>query len=171
MSRFSRICIALAIGIMAVPVTFGQEGKPAAAKPPVTIYGTTLAPDWQNWSWAKTELGLQIPGSARRPIKVEAAGWQALYLHHEGFDTTGYQKLELLIQGSVPDGQVQIIALIGGKAVNNGRLVKLGNQGWTRVVTPLATLGVENQRIDGIWVQNASANDLPKFYVTDIKIE
>ena len=36
---------------------------------------------------------------------------------------------------------------------------------------PLADLGVEDQDIDGIWVQNASASDLPKFYVTEIKLE
>lgn len=171
MSDLRRVCAFLVSGMLAASMTVAQEKAPAAPVTPVVIYGTSLAPGWHNWSWAKTELGLQIPGSAQRPIKVEAAGWQALYLHHQGLDTTGYQKLELLIQGSVPDGEVQIMALIGGKPANSGRLVKLGNQGWARVVTPLAALGVENQRIDGIWVQNPSANDLPKFYVTDIKLE
>jgi hypothetical protein len=37
-------------------------------------------------------------------------------------------------------------------------------------VVPLVTLGVEDQTIDGFWVQNVTAADLPKFYVTEIKI-
>jgi hypothetical protein len=35
---------------------------------------------------------------------------------------------------------------------------------------PLVTLGVEDQTIDGL-VQNASATALPKFYVTEIRID
>ena len=76
------------------------------------IYDTALQSGWQNWSWAKTELSLAIPSSARKPIKVEAGPWQALYLHHDALSTTGYEKLELLIQGSAPDGQVRILALV-----------------------------------------------------------
>ena len=32
-------------------------------------------------------------------------------------------------------------------------------------------LVAEDKIIDGIWVQNASGADLPKFYVTEIKLE
>jgi hypothetical protein len=39
------------------------------------------------------------------------------------------------------------------------------------VEQPLAILGAEDTTIDGIWVQNASANALPKFYVTEIKLQ
>lgn len=147
---------------------------PADAIPlPATmpVYDTALAPGWQNWSWAKTELGVEASGSTRKPIRVEAGPHQALYLHHDPFSTKGMTKLSLLIQGSAPDGEVRIFALIDGKVANEGRLVKLGNTGWTRVVTPLATLGVEDKMIDGIWVQNTKDADLPKFYVTEIKID
>lgn len=138
---------------------------------PLVIYDLALQSGWQNWSWAKTELSVEIPGSARKPIKVEAGPWQALYLHHDAFSTSGYQRLTLLIQGSAPDGQVRVQALVDGKAVGDGHLVKLSNTGWTRIGTPLADLGVEDTRIDGIWVQNATPSDLPKFYVTEIKLE
>jgi hypothetical protein len=150
------------------------EEKAAAAPsaaPPVIIYDTALQSGWQNWSWAKTELSIEVAGSSRKPIKVEAGPWQALYLHHDALSTKGYEKLQLLIQGSAPDGQVRILALIDGKAVGEGHLLKLGNAGWTRVVTPLAELGVDDKTIDGIWVQNATAGDLPKFYVTEIRLE
>jgi len=143
----------------------------AAATTPMIIYDTALQSGWQNWSWAKTELSLEIGGSARKPIKVEAGAWQALYLHHDPVSTSGYNRLQMLIQGSTPDGQVRILALVNGKPVGEGHLLKLGNTGWTKVGTPLADLGVEDKAIDGIWVQNATASDLPKFYVTEIRLE
>jgi hypothetical protein len=143
----------------------------AAAAAPVVIYDTALQAGWQNWSWAKTELSIEVGGSARKPIKVEAGPWQALYLHHDGFNTAGYVKLHMLIQGTAPDGQVRIFALMGGKPVGEGKPLTISNTGWTRVVTPLATLGVEDQSIDGIWVQNATEGNLPKFFVTEIRLE
>jgi hypothetical protein len=135
------------------------------------VYDTALAPGWQNWSWAKADLSIEIPSSARRPIRVVAGPWQALYLHHDPFSTTGMRQLSLLIQGSAAEGEVRILALIEGKPVGEGKLVKLGNSGWTKVVVPLATLGVEDKTIDGLWVQNATGAELPKFYVTEIKID
>jgi hypothetical protein len=99
------------------------------------VYDTALAPGWQNWSWATADLSVELNGSPRKPIRVVAGPWQALYLHHDPFSTMGLTRLSMLIQGSAPDGDVRIFALI-----------------------------------DGIWVQNATAGDLPKFYVTEIKI-
>jgi hypothetical protein len=136
----------------------------------MTIYDTKLAPGWDNWSWAKAELSVEISGSARKPIRVEAAGWQALYLHHAPFSTTGYVKLSLLIQGSVPDREVRVYLLTDGKINGEGKLVKIGNTGWTKVEVPLATLASEDKLVDGLWVQNASETNLPKFYVTEIKL-
>lgn len=135
------------------------------------VYDTSLAPGWQNWSWAKADLSIEIPSSTRRPIRVVAGPWQALYLHHDPFSTAGMTKLSMLIQGSAAEGEVRILALIEGKPVGEGKLVKLGNAGWTKVVVPLATLNVEDKMIDGLWVQNATDADLPKFYVTEIKID
>jgi hypothetical protein len=146
------------------------EMPPPAAQP-IKVYDIELGEGWENWSWAKTELSLSLTGSARRPIKVEAEGWQALYLHHAPFDTTGLRKLNLLIQGSVPDREVRIFMLSEGKPIGEGKPVKFGNAGWTRVEVPLVTLGAEDKVVDGIWVQNSSAEVLPKFYVTEITID
>ena len=152
-----------------------------STQPPVTadipppaqmqVYDTALSPGWQNWSWAKADLSVELNGSTRKPIRVVAGPYQALYLHHDPFSTTGMTKLSLLIQGSAPDGEVLIFALIEGKTVGEGKLLKLGNTGWTQVVVPLVTLGVEDKTIDGLWVQNATGADLPKFYVTEIRID
>jgi len=138
---------------------------------PLSIYDTALGAGWENWSWAKTELSVEVGGSARRPIRVEAAPWAALYLHHAPFSTQGYRTLELLVQGSVPDREVRVFLLTDGKVNGEGKSVKLSNAGWTKVVVPLVTLGAEDKMIDGLWVQNASGTDLPKFYVTEIKLQ
>ena len=135
------------------------------------VYDTALGDGWQNWSWAKAELSVELSGSARKPIKVTAGPWQAMYLHHEPFNTTGLKKLSLLIQGSAPDGEVRIFALTDGKVIGEGYLVKLSNSGWKLVEQPLSVLGAEDKVIDGIWVQNSSGADLPKFYVTEIKLQ
>jgi hypothetical protein len=165
--RSSAAC-ALAVFGMSV---FAEEPAASAPAKSMVIYDTALASGWQNWSWAKTELSINIEGSARKPIKVEAGGWQALYLQHEAFNTTGYQNVEFLIQGTSPEAEVRVIALINGKPANDGRTIKIDNKGWKRVVTPLRTLGAEEVAIDGLWVQNASPNDLPRFYVTEIKLQ
>lgn len=151
----------------ASPAAAPATTEPAREMP---VYDTALAPGWQNWSWAKVDLSVELSGSARKPIRVVAGPWQALYLHHDPFSTVGMTKLSLLIQGSAPDGDVRIFALVDGKTVGEGKPLKLSNTGWTQVVVPLATLGVEDQTIDGLWVQNAAAVDLPKFYVTEIRI-
>ncbi|HEV7606642.1 MAG TPA: hypothetical protein VGO61_04860 [Steroidobacteraceae bacterium] len=164
---FARLsCVLVAL----IPVLGFAQAADEAVKP-MTVYDTALADGWQNWSWAKAELSVELKGSARKPIKVEAGPWQALYLHHEAFNTTGLKKLSLLIQGSAPDGLVRIFVLAEGKPLGEGYLVTLSNTGWKQVEQPLVVLGAEDKVIDGIWVQNASATDLPKFYVTEIKLQ
>jgi hypothetical protein len=147
-----------------------KAAEPAAAAP-VTVYDTALGAGWDNWSWAKAELSVELSGSPRKPIRVEAAGWQALYLHHAPFDTQGLKKIQFLIQGSAPNGEVRLFLLSDGKPNGEGKIVKLSNTGWTKVETPLVTLASADKPIDGIWLQNASADPLPKFYVTDIRID
>lgn len=151
-----------------------EDVKPApesASPQPMTVYDTALAPGWDNWSWAKAQLSVELSGSPRRPIRIEAGPWEALYLHHAPFNTTGLRKLSLLVQGSVPDREVRVFMLAEGKPLGEGKLVKISNTGWTEVVVPLATLGAEDKVVDGLWVQNASATALPKFYVTDIRLD
>jgi hypothetical protein len=166
--------------VVAASFAFGTHGAAAendkadaaaTATQPITVYDTALAPGWENWSWAKTELGIELGGSPRRPIRVVAEKYQALYLHHAPFSTSGLKRISFLIQGSVPDREVRVFALTDGKTVGDGKLVKIGNTGWTDVKIPLVTLGVEDQTIDGFWIQNPTDVALPKFYVTEIRLD
>lgn len=156
----------LAFGAPVYPAD-ARKAEPAAE---MIVYENELGPGWENWSWATNELSVELSGSPRRPIRVEAAPWTALYLHHAPFSSTGLKKISFLIQGTVPEAEVRLFALIDGKVVGEGRAVKFKNTGWTKVEVPLVTLGVEDKVIDGFWLQNGSANDLPKFFVTDIRL-
>jgi hypothetical protein len=160
--------------VVALFSTCAGAAEPAAtpeAVQPMSVYDTALAPGWNNWSWAKTDLSVELNGSARRPIRVEAGPYQALYLQHEPFATSGLKKVSMLIQGSAPDGEVRLFLLTEGKVNGEGKLIKLSNSGWTQVVVPLVTLASEDKLVNGLWVQNATGNDLPKFYVTEIRID
>ena len=147
---------------------------PAAVAPPATkmvIYDTALASGWQNRSSAAAELGVEVNGSARRPIRVEAGPRQALQLQRAPFSTAGYRTLTLLVQGMAPGGQkLRIVTLSGGQPTGEGRVVTLGRSGWTLVEVPLVLLGAEDKMLDGISVENATDQALPRFYVTDIAL-
>ena len=140
---------------------------PAGAMP---VYGVALADGWSNWSWAKTTLSIDLSGSARHPIKAEAGPYQAVYLHHDGFSTAPYRRLGFLIHGGPTGGQqIAVMATIAGKPIpDKVKSIKLTANGWTKVEVPLSTIGADNQTIDGIWFQNASAAPAPPFYVTEI---
>lgn len=166
----------LLLVMCALGASAAENAAPAAtpaapAAQPMTVYDVALGNGWNNWSWAKTELSTELKGSARKPIKVLAGPYQALYLAHDPFTTSGFKQVSLLIQGSAPDGEVRLFLLTDGKVNGEGKLIKLGNTGWTQVVTPLATLASEDKLVNGLWVQNATGADLPKFYVTEIRIE
>jgi hypothetical protein len=159
------------------------EATVAAAGAEASVYNNALGPGWENWSFATVELGVDT-GGARKPIRVEAKGWQALYLHHAPFSTAPYRGLSMLLQVVGGEAEVRVIATADGKPipdpsqapVNNEpvpkmKLVKLKPGGWTKILVPLAELGADDKTIDGIWVQNNSGEDAPTFYAADIALE
>ncbi|RYD48370.1 MAG: hypothetical protein EOP60_15815 [Sphingomonadales bacterium] len=166
--------IALA-ALFATPA-FAQTA-PAAAD--MTVYDKALGAGWENWSWAKTELQADI-GSPRMPIMVDAQAYGGLYLHHAPFSAAPYRGIAMMLQVVGGPAQVRVMITVGGKGIPDGdkmlggqpvfkyKLVKLAPGGWTQVVVPLATLGVENATIDGVQVMNDSGEPAPHFYVADI---
>jgi hypothetical protein len=137
-----------------------------------SVYDNALGAGWEHWQWdgADVALGVELAGSARRPIRVEAQGWKGLFLHHAPFSTAPFQGLSMLLQAVGGPGQVRIIALRGGQPIpDKMKVVKLAPGGWTRIDVPLSALGAESGQIDGLWVQNDSGDPSPRFYVTEIK--
>jgi hypothetical protein len=166
----NRIITGAFLAVLALGMSVAQPADKKVDVQPMNVYDTQLNEGWENWSWAKTDVSVELTGSPRKPIKVEAAGWQALYLHHAPFDSTGYKKINFLIQGSAP-GEVRLFMLTDGKPNGEGKAVKVTNTGWTKVEVPLVNIASDEKMVDGIWLQNMSADALPKFFVTDIVIQ
>ncbi|KQM19989.1 hypothetical protein ASE73_04345 [Sphingomonas sp. Leaf24] len=155
----------LAMALLAAPAVAQDAGVG-------DVYGTALGNGWENWSWAKVELSSEVQGSQRKPIRVEAGPYQALYLHHAPFDTTAYKSVAMLIQGM--DGgaqQLRIVAVVGGKPLDTqAYTVTLPASGWKKIELPLSRIGADNKQIDGLWVQNATDKPVAPFYVTEITL-
>ena len=164
--------------------TPAPAAAPAAAADPIaTIYDKALGAGWENSSSAKTELSVDI-GSARKPIKIEAEGYQALILHHAPFSAAPYRGISMLIQSVGGPAEVRVIAIANGKPIPDGaklgadgqplprmKIIKLVPGGWTKVLIPLDELGVgERTTIEGFWVQNTKGEPAPHLYVADIML-
>jgi len=146
--------------------------KPSMAQTPgktFVAYDDGLQNGWQNWSWAKVELG--VPAGGAKPIKVEGDPWSALMLHHDAFPTQGYSKLTFSINGGAKGGQdLMIKAMVDGKPVESSFLIQPKAKAWTQVEVPLKELGVEGKTIDGISWQG-QANAYSAYYITRIQLE
>jgi len=74
------------------PSAFAQTDQP--------IYTDSLVAGWQTWSWATVNLANTTPiHSGIRSASVNADAWEAIYLHHDAFDTSGYSNLVFWIHG------------------------------------------------------------------------
>jgi hypothetical protein len=155
------------------PRRVATTAAPAGDTSMATIYNNALGSGWENWKWegAESEVGVELGGSSRKPIRVEAQGYKGLYLHHAPFSTAPFKGISMLIQSIGGTGQIRLIAIAGGKPIEGKqKLVKLAPGGWTKIDVPLEALGAENVMIDGIWLQNDSGDPAPRFYVTEIML-
>lgn len=177
----------IAAALLFVPATAMSQTTPApapAADPIATIYDKALGSGWQNWSWAKTELSVDI-GNARMPIKVEAQGYQALFLHHAPFSAAPYRGISMMIQAVGGEAEVRVIGIANGKPIADtakpgadgqpglkARVIKVVPGGWTRVLIPFDELGIaKDMTIEGFWVQNNKGEPAPNLYVADIMLK
>src|SRR5881296_4668319 len=116
------------------------------------IYTDALVNGWQNWSWATVNLANTSPvHSATRSASVTADAWEAIYLHHDAFDSSGYTDLVFWIHGGATSGQLlQVQALLSGTAQTAVALAPLPANTWQKLTLPLASLGVANKpNMDG----------------------
>ena len=138
-----------------------------------SVYTDTLNNGWQNWSWASVNLSNSAPvHSGSASISENAGPYQALYLHHDAFDSTLYASLVFWINGGPSGGQLlQVQAELSGTAQTVVTLPALAANTWQQFTIPLASLGVQSKpNLDGFWIQDRSGTTLPTFYVDDISI-
>ncbi|MES1198817.1 MAG: hypothetical protein ABUS48_02440 [Pseudomonadota bacterium] len=174
------LCGLLLAVALAAPAAMAQSTTTAtsAAAPanaqtqPMPIYNNTLAPGWDNWSWAQVTLSFTIGDPSETPIKVETpAGWQALYLHHAPFGTAGYSMLSFFIHGGAHGGQTLSVIAVDAQGHPFGDhffRVTPTAQAWTEVDVPLSELGAQNQTVSGFWIQDGTAQPTTRYYVNQI---
>ena len=72
----------------------------SASRADQSVYSDQLDNGWQSWSWATVNLANATPvHSGSRSASVSAAAWQAIYLHHDAFDSSSYQSIRFWIHG------------------------------------------------------------------------
>lgn len=173
MSPKALIC-ALAFGFALSPALGAAQ---STTTPPQTqamqIYGNTLAPGWNNWSWATVQLSFQISDPTETPIKVQAGPYQALYFQHAPFNTHGYTTFTFFVHGGAHGGQqLQVIALDAeGHAIPNtaAHITAVAND-WTGANVSLADLNAVDKDVSGFWIQNATDQDANRFYVNYVSL-
>ncbi len=161
-----RFCILILLLVGFVGSVFAQTDQ--------LIYSNSLNNGWQNWSWATVDLSNSSPvHSAPCSISVTAAGYQALYLAHDPFDTSGYTNLTFWIRGDPVGGQkLQVQAVLNGVAQTIVALPTLSaTNAWQQITLSLASLGAANKtNMTGFWIQDYSGTNAPTYYVDDIAL-
>jgi chitinase len=170
---FAAIFAALALA--APGATSAQEEAQAQTQPqtqPRPIYSNRFASGWDNWSWADVVVGVASTDD-ERPIQVNAAGWQALYLHHAPFSTEGFTNFSFWINGGARGGQtISVVAIDANGEVIIDRAVLVTAQAneWVLVEAPLSELGAAGRTVSGFWIQNGTPDPAPVFFVTEIAL-
>jgi alpha-L-arabinofuranosidase len=137
------------------------------------VFNDALINGWQNWSWATVNPANSSPvHSGTRSISVIAGAWQAIYLHHDAFDSSGLTDLVFWIHGGSSGGQrLQVQGLLNGTAQSAVSLSPLTANSWQKITISLASLGVANKpNMDGFWIQDQSGSSQPTFYLDDISL-
>ncbi len=156
-------------------VLIGVQGV-AYAQADRTLYDETLAPGWQNWSWATVDTASTAQAhTGSVSIAVAASGWSALYLRSADapVDTRGYLNLTFWVHGGATGGQtIQVVAVINDAPQPAYRITSPAAGSWTKITVPLSSLGADERTdVDGFWLQQGSGVDDPTYYVDDIVLE
>jgi hypothetical protein len=146
---------------------------PNATMSPV-IYKAGLQNGWQSWGWATINMSCPKPVHAdTKSIELtDTKGWQALYLHHDDFNTAGYSSVSFWVYGGAKGGQqLKVLGLVGNKA-NKAYVVPALKAGvWIHVVAPLSAMSIANvKNADGIWIQNGTGKPFSNVFIDDITL-
>jgi hypothetical protein len=135
------------------------------------IYDDELRNGWEDYSWCETDFKTGQPVHAgAHCITAKAGPWQALFLHHEPFNSTRYKKLSIWIHGGEGLKKLTLVATTKGNPKPPVTLSVPGGA-WTEVTQSLEALGVGGDpSFDGFWVQEATGMSQGEFYLDDIRL-
>ena len=152
----------------------------ARAQGDQSVYADALTANWQNWSWCATDFNSHdyIHAGAASVKVTYTGGWQALYLHCNTTDTTGYASLTFWINGGATNGRTLGIAgIVNGTAGANVPLNQFIAGGsvaantWRQVTVPLSAIGLsKNSAMTGFWIAETGGNAQPAFYIDDVTL-
>lgn len=134
------------------------------------IYSDALENGWQNWSWASVSFSATSPVHAgAKSIAVAADGWEAVYLHHDAIDSSGFSAVSFWIHGGATGSRVQLQALLSGQAQPAFAITPTAD--WQQVTVSLSALGAANKPdLDGFWIQDTTGATKPTFYIDDMRL-
>ena len=146
----------------------------ASAQADQIVYDDALENGWQSYGWASN-----LSYTATSPVHTGndsimvgcTAGYQAVFLHHDAFNTSAYTNLTFwLYRGNNPGSlYVQAIASATEGAQPGVLLSSFSTNAWQQITLTWNSLGVANTSIDGFWIQS-QVNGPDLFYIDDIKL-
>lgn len=152
------------------PLPADADAQMGEAPGPV-IYDGHLRNGWEDFSWCDAYFGGEGPGQlGPKPILVRAGPWQALYLHHQPFNASGFDRLSFWIHGGETDKKLIVQATVRGAAQSFLPVSPRGGT-WTRIVLTLKSLRADGESgFDGFWIQDGLGKSQGEFYVDRIKL-
>ena len=126
------------------------------------IYSDALAPGWADWSWASRNVSNTSPvAEGSKSISARFNPWTGLYLHHNGFNTTGQSYLVMMVHGgSAYDGaNFMVVPEVNGKLGTGVALGpscdggKIRANAWVSCRIALSSLGMNGRLVNGFVVQ------------------
>ena len=148
--------------------------------PAERVYADALLGAWQDWSWSKAyslSSTAQVHTGASA-ISFVPQSWEGLHFHHaQGFDTHGYDRLSLWLNGGTAGGQKLLVAARYdgklGAAVPLEQYVPGGaipRAAWAQALVPLAALGAQGAILEGIIVQDGSGTSQAQVFLDDLTL-
>jgi hypothetical protein len=145
------------------------------------VYDDALENGWQFWGWATADFNNTAPThSGHDSISVTAGAYSALYLHNGNagqWNPTVFNTLVFWMHGGTAGGQQLSLVGLKQNPTNSAvdvtalsvSLPRLLANTWTEIQTPLASLGVANDRaFSAFQIFNNTGSGQPLFYVDDI---
>jgi hypothetical protein len=164
-----------ALNYLLATLLFASAGWRVAAQSDQAIYADALQNGWVAYGWATINYANTGPlhsGANSISVKINStsSNWDAIYIHHDTFDSTPYTNVTFWINGGAGGGQqLRLQAVLSGTAQPGVLLSPLPANAWQQITVPLTALGVANRPdLTGLWIIDAIGAPQPIFYLDDI---
>jgi PKD repeat protein len=160
--------------------TISVEALPAVPDEP--IYADALASPWVDWSWATSySLAASAPvHTGASSVRLTPKSWEGLHFHHAtGFDTAGYDRLSLWVNGGAAGGQKLLVAARYSGVLGSSVALEPWLQGgataipagaWAQALVPLSALGAAGKTLEGVIIQDGTGAQQPDVYLDDLTL-